>query len=169
MSHRRIERDIEDELRFHMESRMADLIDRGLSTNEARRIAEEEYGDLEASRAELALIVAAIGVYGVVAFDVRQRMREMGIRIALGAYAIDVMRHVLGQGTRVVAAGVGVGVLTALAAGKLVASMLYGVTPRDPGSMVIAATVLLSVAIVSSLVPAWRAGRVDPVQVLREE
>jgi hypothetical protein len=117
----------------------------------------------------LALVVAAIGVYGVVAFDVRQRVRELGIRIALGAHTPDLVRHVVGQGTRVVAAGVIVGLIAAVAAGKLVASMLYGVSARDPGSLVLSAAVLLSVAGVASLVPAWRASRVDPVLVLREE
>jgi predicted permease len=124
---------------------------------------------LFAALSVLALIVSAIGVYGVVAFDVRQRLREMGIRIALGARTTDLVRHVVGQGTRVVSVGVVVGLLASLAAGKLVASLLYGVTPRDPASMGVAAVVLLSVAWLASLLPALRVSRVDPVAVLRED
>lgn len=117
----------------------------------------------------LALLVAAIGVYSVIAYAVSQRTHEMGVRVALGAQLMDVLRLVVGEGFRVVAIGALLGVGAAFALGKLVASLLYGVTPRDPVVMVGAAVTLVVVGVVASLLPAWRAARVDPVTALRAE
>jgi hypothetical protein len=117
----------------------------------------------------LSLLVAAVGVYSVVAYGVSQRIQEMGVRIALGARARDVISLVVGEGVRVVAIGAVVGVAIAVAFGKFVATLLYGVTPRDPGVLVASAVTLFLVAIVAALLPAWRASRVDPVTALRAE
>lgn len=117
----------------------------------------------------LALVVASIGVYSVVAFAVRLRTHEMGVRAALGARPVDLLRLVVGEGAVVVAIGVVLGLAAALAAGQLVASLLYGVTPRDPAVLGLSAGALLLIGVLASLVPAWRASRVDPARVLRDE
>jgi predicted permease len=116
-----------------------------------------------------AVLVAAIGVYSVIAYAMSQRTREMGIRVALGAQVADVLRLVAGEGLRVVAVGALIGVGVTLALGKLVASMLYGVTPRDPFVIGAAACTLLLVGLVATMLPAWRAARVDPIKALRTE
>jgi putative ABC transport system permease protein len=117
----------------------------------------------------LALIVACIGIYSTVSYGVTQRRHEFGVRIALGAQLSDVLSQVVGEGLRVVAIGVVVGVGLALAAGKLVSALLYGVKPTDPVVMSGVAVLLLFVAAAAALVPAWRASRVDPVSALRSE
>jgi predicted permease len=117
----------------------------------------------------LALAVAAIGVYSVVAFAVSQRTREMGIRIALGARSRDVFSLVIGEGARVVAAGVLIGLIVTLAAGRLVASLLYGVTARDPIVLGGSALALLLIGAAASALPSLRATRVDPVAALRAD
>jgi predicted permease len=116
-----------------------------------------------------ALIVASVGVYGVVSFDVRQRTREIGVRMALGAGGGHVMRLLVGRSTVIVALGVAVGIAASLAAGRYVRSLLYGVAPSDPVSLVIASMLLLFVAAAAAVVPAWRAQRIDPAIVLRDE
>jgi predicted permease len=117
----------------------------------------------------LAVIVAAIGVYSVIAFAVRRRTREMGVRAALGAQPGDLLRLVVGHGTAVVGIGIIVGVAAALVTGELVESLLYGITPRDPLALAVSAGFLLAVGLGASLFPAWRASRVDPALVLRDE
>jgi putative ABC transport system permease protein len=117
----------------------------------------------------LALLVAVIGIYSTVSYAVNQRTHEFGVRVALGARMGDVLRLVVGEGMRVVAIGVIVGVGLALAAGKLVAALLYGVAPYDPAVMLFASATLLVVAALAALAPAWRAARVDPVTALRAD
>jgi ABC-type antimicrobial peptide transport system permease subunit len=117
----------------------------------------------------LALLVAGVGVYSSVSYGVSQRTHEFGVRAALGATTGNVLSQVLGEGLRTVAIGVGAGIALALAAGRLIASLLYGVKANDPAAMAIAAIVLLSIAAVASLVPAWRAAKADPVEALRAE
>lgn len=117
----------------------------------------------------LALVVSAIGVYSVVAYSVSQRTREMGIRIALGARARDVLSLVVGEGSRTVAVGVVVGVVVALATGRLVATLLYGITAHDPAVLVGSALALMTVGAAASLLPSWRAATVDPVVALRSD
>ena len=117
----------------------------------------------------LALLVAAVGVYGVMAYLFSQRLHELGVRMALGARAADVVRLVLGAGVRVLGIGVALGVMGALAAGRFVQSLLYGVSARDPLTLVFAPLVLLVIGVAATLPAAWRATRVDPVAVLREE
>jgi putative ABC transport system permease protein len=117
----------------------------------------------------LAAVVAAVGIYSTVSYSVNQRTHEFGVRVALGARLADVVRHVLTEGLRTVVIGILVGVALALVAGRLVASLLYGITPHDPAAIAIVVTVLLLVAAVAALVPALRAARVDPVTALRTE
>jgi ABC-type antimicrobial peptide transport system permease subunit len=117
----------------------------------------------------LALVVAAIGVYSVVAYAVTQRMHEMGVRIALGARLPDIMTLVTTESVKVVAVGVGLGIVIALALGRLIVSLLYGLSPHDPLVILAAAAVLCAIGIAASLVPAWRASRVDPVIALRAD
>jgi predicted permease len=117
----------------------------------------------------LALLVAAVGIYSVVAYTFSQRTHELGVRIALGARTSNVLRLVVAEGLRMVLIGIVAGIVLALAAGKLVASLLYGVSPRDPMVLTVVALTLVAVGTLACLLPAWRAGRVDPVVALRAE
>jgi predicted permease len=117
----------------------------------------------------LAMVVAVVGLYSVVAYGVSQRLPEMGIRIALGAKLSDVVMLVLRGGLKAVGIGIALGVVVALALGRLVASLLYGIAPNDSTVLVIAAVTLGAIAATACLVPAWRAGRVDPATSLRAE
>jgi predicted permease len=117
----------------------------------------------------LAVALASVGLYGVVAYAVTQRTREIGIRMALGAQAGDVVRMIVGGSLGPVLAGVIAGLGGALALARLVAGMLYGVAPRDPLSMALAAAGMLTVALVAAAIPARRASRVDPTEALHYE
>jgi ABC-type antimicrobial peptide transport system permease subunit len=117
----------------------------------------------------LALILAAIGLYSVITFDVAQRTHELGVRVALGAQVHDVLRLIVGAGMRYAAVGVIVGLSLALAAGRLVAPLLFGVSARDPWILGGVAALLLGVAVTASALPAWRATRVDPNVALRAD
>jgi putative ABC transport system permease protein len=119
--------------------------------------------------AAVALFLAAVGLYGVVAYTVSQRTQEIGVRMAIGAQQGDVLRMVLGSGMKLAALGVAIGVAAALALAGLVASMLFGVTPFDPASYGLTAADLLAVAALACYVPARRAMRVDPLIALRQE
>jgi putative ABC transport system permease protein len=117
----------------------------------------------------VALFLAAVGLYGVVAYTVTQRTQEIGLRMAIGAEPGQVLRMIIGGGMKLAAIGVAVGVAGALALANLVASMLYGVTPFDPASYAGTAGVLLAVAALACWLPARRAMRVDPLVALRQE
>ena len=117
----------------------------------------------------LALIVAMVGIYSTVSYGVSQRSHEFGVRAALGARVGDIVRHVLAGGLRVVLGGVLLGVALTLAAGRLVAAMLYGVRASDPLTLATVGAALLLAAAIAAMVPAWRAARVDPVQALRAD
>ena len=117
----------------------------------------------------LALVVATIGVYSVVAYAVSQRTREMGIRLALGAQTRDILSLVVGEGSRVVLLGVVLGIAGALLAGRLIAALLFGVSARDPLVLAGTAVLLAIVGLVASALPGWRATRVDPVAALRAD
>jgi predicted permease len=117
----------------------------------------------------LALVVAAVGLYSVIAYTVAQRTHELGVRIALGARSPDVVRLVVGEGLRVSVMGVGIGTVAALAAARYIGPLLFGVSPRDPAVMTGVATILVVVALVASALPAWRASHVDPGTALRAD
>jgi putative ABC transport system permease protein len=119
--------------------------------------------------AGVALLLAAIGIYGAVAYSVEQRTGEIGVRVALGAQAVDVLRLVIKQGMAPVVAGLVIGVIAAFALGHLIASQLYQVSPQNPALLGAATLLLAVIALLACLVPARRATLVDPVQALRAE
>jgi putative ABC transport system permease protein len=117
----------------------------------------------------LALTLAAIGTYGVIAYSVSQRTQEIGIRMALGASRRDVLRMVVGGGLRLAIAGVLIGVALSLAAGRFISTLLFGVRATDPLTFSAVAAALLATAVFAAWIPARRATRVDPMVALRYE
>ena len=117
----------------------------------------------------VAALLAAVGLYGVLAFVVAQRRREIGVRIALGATGRDVIGEVLGHGLRLAGLGVSIGLALALAITRLMSALLFGTSPTDVITFVGAATLLTFIAVMASLIPALRASRVDPLVALRDE
>ena len=119
--------------------------------------------------AGLALLLAAVGIYGVMAYAVQLRTKEIGIRIALGARPRDVSRMVVVEGMTLALVGVGLGVLATLALTPLMKSLLYGVEPSDPGVIALVAVILSAVAMLATYIPARRATLIDPILTLRWE
>jgi predicted permease len=117
----------------------------------------------------LALVLCAIGIYSVLAYSVRRGMREIGLRIAFGATLRDVARHVIFEGMKPTLLGIGIGLVAAFSLGKIVTSMIYGVSARDLGTFIAVTLLLIVVSLGASVIPALRATRVDPLTVLREE
>jgi ABC-type antimicrobial peptide transport system permease subunit len=117
----------------------------------------------------LALAVAAVGLFGVMSYSVARRVNEIGVRMALGARSLDVVRMILGESIVLVAAGVAVGITTALASSQLIAALLFGLQPNDPATIGLAVLVLLAVSALAGYLPARRAARVDPMVALRAE
>lgn len=117
----------------------------------------------------IALALAAVGIYGVVAFSATRRIQEIGIRMALGAQRSDVLRQVIGEGARLAAVGVVIGIVASLAITRLMSSLLFGISSTDPLTFVVVAGLLSVVALAASYIPAHRAMRVDPVTALRYE
>jgi predicted permease len=124
---------------------------------------------LLATFAAVALSLGAVGIYGVVAYAVARRTREIGVRMALGARATDVLRMVLREGGVLAGAGVALGIIGALAASRVLAGFLFGVTPNDPAVFVAVPLLLGLVALGACAIPARRASRVDPVVALRSD
>src|SRR5205809_4350247 len=119
--------------------------------------------------AGVALLLASIGIYGAVAYTVEQRTGEIGVRIALGAQARDVLRLVVNQGMKPVLIGLGIGIGLVFAVGRLIASQLYQVSAYDPVLLGGATVLLAATALMACLLPARRATRVDPILALRTE
>jgi ABC-type antimicrobial peptide transport system permease subunit len=117
----------------------------------------------------MGLVLGALGIYGVLAYLVSQRTREIGVRLALGARARDVLNMVVGRGLRLAGLGVAIGLAAALVLTRLMQGVLYGVTPTDPITFAGVALALLGVAAFASWLPALRATRVDPLVALRSE
>jgi ABC-type antimicrobial peptide transport system permease subunit len=117
--------------------------------------------------ASVGLVLGLIGIYGVVSYIVSHRTNEIGVRLALGATPRGVAAMVVRQSTRVTMAGIAVGLAVSLGTGRLIESLLYGVSPRDPAILAIVAVLLLAVAVMACWLPARRASRVSPVQALR--
>lgn len=119
--------------------------------------------------AALALILAAIGIYSVLSYSIKRRVSEIGIRMALGARVNDVLRLVIIEGMKPTLLGVGIGAVVALVFGRVMSNMIYQVKPDDPFTFAIVAFLLAGVALAASLIPAYRATRVDPIVALRYE
>jgi putative ABC transport system permease protein len=119
--------------------------------------------------AALALVLAAVGIYGVLSYTVRRRVREIGIRMALGASHTDVLKLVVVDGMKPILIGIAIGVAVSVALGRLVVSLIFGVKPTDPLTFISVALLLIIVGLVANTLPAFRATRVDPTRTLREE
>jgi ABC-type antimicrobial peptide transport system permease subunit len=119
--------------------------------------------------AGIALLLAALGIYGVMAYAVSQRRREIGIRMALGATIEDIRRMVLRQGLRLAGTGIAIGLVGASGFARLLSTQLYGVSASDPATFAGVAAGLLAIALVAAYVPGLRASRVDPATALRAE
>jgi putative ABC transport system permease protein len=124
--------------------------------------------ELVALFAALALLLASIGIYGLLAYMVGQRAHEIGIRMALGARRDHILKLILRQGIFLAGAGVSAGLVVAVATAPLIATLLYGVHPIDPVVFLSVALILLMVSFLASFIPAYRATKVDPIVALRE-
>jgi ABC-type antimicrobial peptide transport system permease subunit len=140
----------------------AQQIDDTLST-------ERTFAALTAAFGALALVLAAVGIYGIMAYRVARRTAEIGLRVALGAGSRQVITMILGETAALAGAGLFIGALSALALTRYVRSMLYGVKPSDPVALGGAALLLLAVALVAGWWPARKAARLDPMAALRSE
>jgi predicted permease len=141
---------------------MNELISNSLSPQRSNML-------LLAAFAGLALVLTAVGIYSVLSYAVRRRVREIGIRMALGASHSDVLRMVLADGMKPILLGVGIGFGVALALGRVVSSLIYGVRPTDPLTFATVASLLIVVGVLATIVPAYRATQVEPVRTLRDE
>ena len=140
---------------------MDDILDRSLAS---RRFS----ADLVGGFAGLALLLASIGIYGLLAYMVSQRSREIGIRMALGAQRAEILGMFLRQGVALAGVGIVAGLVLAASTASMMASLLYGVRPHDPAVFLTVPLLLLAVAALASYLPARRATKVDPMIALRE-
>jgi len=153
-------------------------IDRDQPVGQVRTIGELVDGTLASRRfstwllglfAATALTLAAVGLYGTIAYAVAQTRRELGVRMALGARARDVLALVLRQGLLLAVVGIAIGIAIALAGAQAISGFVQGVQPRDPATLAAISTLMLLVALAASLLPAWRAARIEPMAALRDE
>jgi putative ABC transport system permease protein len=119
--------------------------------------------------ASMAVVLAAVGIYGVMSYAVSRRTHELGVRMALGATRRAILRLVVGEGMTLAAAGMAVGLVAALGLTRLMTSLLYGVRPADPATLAAVSLLLGGIALLGCCIPAWRAARVDPLVALRYE
>ena len=124
---------------------------------------------LLASFAGLALLLAVVGIYGVLSYTVRRRAREIGIRMALGARHSDVLKMVVADGMKPILVGVGIGLAAAAALSRLVASLIFGIHATDPLTFSAVVLILVAVGTLANIIPAYRATRIEPVRTLRDE
>jgi putative ABC transport system permease protein len=117
----------------------------------------------------LALLLASVGLYGILAYDVAQRTQEIGVRMALGASASEIAKLVVGRGVRTVGLGAAIGLMIVFAAGRAVAPLLFKTSPYEPSVLVVVAVTLLAAALLATWLPAGRASRVDPTAALRAD
>jgi predicted permease len=136
---------------------------------ERRLLQEKLFARAYALFGGLALMIAAVGLFGLMSYSVSRRTNEIGVRMALGAQRGDVLRLVMNESMVLVLVGIGVGVAVALAAGRLVATLLFGLSPTDAGTMAAAGVVMVSVSAIAGYLPARRAARMDPLVTLRYE
>ena len=195
----RADAELDEELRDHVAQKSAAYVASGMSAQAARRAALIELGGLEQAKEECrdtrrvrwlqdllqdlrfglrmlrkspgltALLLAGLGIYGVISFVVSERAHEFGIRRALGAHDGDILLMVLRQGLRLAITGAAVGILGALVVSRLMAGLLYGVSATDPLTFAGVTILLALVAVAACYVPARRAMRVDPMMALRYE
>jgi len=136
---------------------------------ESQRAGNPFFLHVLATFAVLALILAAIGIYGLIAYSVGQRTHEIGIRIAIGARGQDVLRMILGEGMRMTAVGAAVGLAMALPLPKVFAAMFFDMHVGEPRVYLLVPIAILAVAILATYIPARRAARVDPMSAMRQE
>lgn len=150
-------RELDEEVRAHLELRAEELEARGLSPEEARR------------EAAVSAVLAAVGIFGVLAGVVAEREREIGVRTALGASRGEIVRMIVLQGLRLSAAGAGLGLVVSIGCSRFLESLLFGVGPLDPATYAGVTALLVTVALTASWAPARRAARLDPAGALRGE
>ena len=141
---------------------MEDLVSAHVSQSRATMV-------LLGSFAAAALLLSSIGLYGVLAFGVAQRTKEIGIRVAVGAERGDVLRLIMLRGLRLTGAGLAIGIVASLALGRVVAGLLYGVTPADTATLMAGALFLFAIAVLASYLPARHASRLDPIDALKHD
>jgi ABC-type antimicrobial peptide transport system permease subunit len=134
-----------------------------------RLVAERLMARLAAAFGSLALLMAAIGIYGVMSYAIGRRTSEIGLRMALGASQAGVLRMVLRETTLLLLAGIAAGVPSAIAAAQLMRGTLAGVSPADPISLAVALAIIAAAALLAGFIPARRASRIDPMEALRSE
>jgi ABC-type antimicrobial peptide transport system permease subunit len=158
--------------------RAIESVDPGLPLSAVRTMADvkhEQFAEQQfraavlSAMAALGLVLAATGIYGLIARSVAERTREVGIRIAFGATTVDAIRAVAGTGVRLTAIGVALGALLALLATRLLRHVIFGIRDTDPTTFVIACAILLGVAVLASVIPALRLVRLNPADALRHE